>query len=187
MTYPNWFEISMADVHFERHVAHLRDTPCSLLQIGAFTGDASAWLADNVLTHELSSLMDVDTWEGSDEEVHHQMNWSDVYDVYKAKVSRHGRIRHSRQTSDEFFAANTETYDFVYVDGDHTESQVTRDADNSWRVLRRGGIIAFDDYTWGLHRSPELRPQRAINDFINRHTNDLEVLQVSNQAWVRKI
>ena len=187
MTYPNWFAISKADVLFERYLTHLRDTPCSLLQIGAFVGDASVWLADNVLTHELSSLTDVDTWEGSDEDAHRQMSWSNIYDTYKAKVSMRERISHSRQTSDNFFAANTETYDFVYVDGDHTEPQVARDADNSWCVLRKGGIIAFDDYVWGPRRSPELRPQRAIDDFINRHADDLEVLHVSNQAWIRKI
>ena len=60
----------------------------NFLQVGAFTGDASKWLLDNVLTHETSRLVDVDTWRGSDEIAHHEMDWSDVEEPPPAPITR---------------------------------------------------------------------------------------------------
>jgi predicted O-methyltransferase YrrM len=41
-----------------------------------------------------------------------------------------------------------QTYDFIYVDGDHTAYGVIKDAIASYECLNVGGIIAFDDYQW---------------------------------------
>lgn len=50
-----------------------------------------------------------------------------------------------RDTSDNFFAANRETFDVIFVDGLHTYAQVRRDIVNALGVLRDGGWIAFHD------------------------------------------
>ena len=85
MTYPNWFEGSGARENFERHLLPLANTALRCVQIGAYTGDASKWMVDNILQHETSVLIDVDTWKGSDEPVHKQMDWDDVWNTYFEK------------------------------------------------------------------------------------------------------
>jgi SAM-dependent methyltransferase len=50
-----------------------------------------------------------------------------------------------RMTSDEFFAQNSDTYDIVFVDGDHTAVQTLKDVDNALKVLSPNGTIVLHD------------------------------------------
>ena len=84
--YPNWFEMT-AENNFKNYLLpYAGRSNLNFLQVGAYTGDASKWLLDNVLTGEGSKLTDVDTWRGSDEISHKEMNWDDVEAVYDERV-----------------------------------------------------------------------------------------------------
>ena len=92
MIYPDWFT-QTAKPNFEKHLAHLAgQDDLSFLQLGAFTGDASVWLADNILTGKYNLLIDVDTWQGSDESAHKTMDFSDVYKTYLEKVKKYRTV-----------------------------------------------------------------------------------------------
>jgi len=186
---PNWFK-NDGEKNFSEQLAHLSARPCRLLQIGAYTGDASVWMYNNILYYyEDSVLIDVDTWEGSDEPAHHEMNWSSVETIYDAKTAA---ARNSRQivkfkgTSDWFFKNNMQEYDFIYIDGDHTAPSVMKDAMNAFDVLKPGGIIAFDDYQWSAGLGTNKEPRMAIDAFYGMYMERIEVLVNDYQFWVRK-
>lgn len=50
-----------------------------------------------------------------------------------------------RDRSDNFFATNRDTFDIVFIDGDHHHDQVARDVDNALRFLGPGGTIVMHD------------------------------------------
>jgi len=187
--YPNWFLMTGVD-HFYKYLKEYKDQPnLKFLQIGTYTGDASKWLLDNVLTNQTSILIDVDTWQGSDESVHKQFNWNDVEQTYDKKVSKYNNIIKHKKLSKDFLTNNTDhLYDFIYIDGDHTANGVYSDAELSWNVLKNGGILAFDDYTW-QHESGLLEncPGPGIDRFLNEKNNMFELLERSNQLWIKKI
>ena len=188
--YPNWFE-KTAQFNFEKFLPPMVGTTgdLRLLQLGAYTGDASLWLAKNLLIHKTSFLIDVDTWEGSDEEAHHTMDFSDVYKTYRAKTAKYKQIIPKKSTTVDYLvnSGHYTNYDFIYVDADHTTVGVLVDAELSWRILNTGGIMAFDDYTWG-HESgdPRLAPQVGIDLFLHRHLGSYELLAKNTQVWLRK-
>ena len=188
-TLPNWFE-SDALVNFEKVlVPQFKGKNARYLQIGAYSGDASVWLYENLIKDTDSVLVDVDTWEGSDEPVHKQLNWTTVQDVYNAKtvVGRNERkIVKIRLTSDYFFKNNREFYDFVYIDGDHTAYGVIKDAVNAFEYLKPGGIIAFDDYQWIGATDPADRPGMAINAFLEIYRSKINVIVRGYQLWIQK-
>ena len=126
MTYPNWFASTDAIRNFEKHLAPLAGKPnLRFLQLGAFTGDASVWMLENILTGDGSDLTDVDTWQGSDESVHHEMDFYDVYQTYRGKTQQYKNLSINQIDTDSFlFARKVNTYDFIYVDADHTAFQV---------------------------------------------------------------
>lgn len=186
---PNWFagdgQKNFADVLLPR----LSGRDARYLQIGAYTGDASIWLYNNLLKDTDSVLIDVDTWEGSDEVAHHAMNWDTVENVYNAKIlaARNERkIVKVKLTSDYFFKNNREKFDFVYIDGDHTAYGVIKDAVNAFECLNPGGIIAFDDYQWSGGVGPADRPGMAINAFLEIYRNKIDVLVRGYQLWIQK-
>ena len=188
MTYPDWFSHT-AKPNFEKHLLPLAGKEkLSFLQLGAFTGDASVWLAENVITGPSSLLMDVDTWKGSDELAHESLDFDDVFATYRAKVKPYNKILWKQTDTVNFLIAYNylKDYDFIYIDADHTTVGVLMDAELSWPLLKSGGILAFDDYTWGSNLLPHLTPKPAIDMFVDRHKDELEILDINDQYWVKK-
>lgn len=190
MEYPNWFAQSAQynfDVLLQRFAG--QDNLC-FLQLGAYTGDASVWMAENILTGKDCMLMDVDTWQGSNELAHEEMDFDDVFNSYCEKIKDIKCLGYFRQTTQKFLCAmgqDSDIYDFIYVDADHTTVGVLLDAELSWPLLRSGGVMAFDDYTWGHHTGdPRLEPKVGIDLFLHRHTGEYEVLAVNDQVWIEK-
>jgi hypothetical protein len=50
-----------------------------------------------------------------------------------------------RMTSDEFFAANKQTFDIIFIDGLHQYAQAKNDLLNSIRALNANGVILMHD------------------------------------------
>jgi hypothetical protein len=192
MEYPNWFDVYARD-YFEHHLLPLAGNPdLRFLQVGAFTGDASVWLADNVLTGAGSSLTDVDTWAGSDEPEHEKFDWADVERTYDANVWL-CPVDKFRGTSETFFRSvpARPLFDFIYIDGDHTSFGVLNDAVNAYHVLKPGGMLAFDDYLWQSHSGDPLDcPAPAVNAVKRLYKGRLECLPDAGepaQVWFRKV
>ena len=180
--YPNWFA-QTAQPNFERFLIPLAGQEnLTFLQLGAYTGDASLWMLDNIKD---VVLVDVDTWEGSDEEVHHKMDFSDVERVYDEKIN--GRTIKCKMTTFKYLLTCSQPFDFIYVDADHTAASALIDGELSWRLLKKGGILAFDDYEWGAHLPAHLAPKLGVQLFIHRHQAEFEALAINGQYWVRKI
>ena len=186
--YPNWFAMG-AYWFFQKHLTNLQGKEnLQFLQIGTYTGDASVWMMDYVLTHPSSYLTDVDTWEGSEEQIHKSFDWKNVEETYNEKVFKYSNIIKEKTTSVEFLnSAKKDYYDFIYIDGDHTEAAVYQDAVLSWDKLKSGGILGFDDYTW-WHESglDSMRPGPAIDKFVEEYKDNLEILDIGVQYWVKK-
>lgn len=189
---PNWFE-SDALINFKSVlVPRFANRSARYLQVGSYTGDASVWIYENILRNALpeSVLIDVDTWEGSQEVAHYDMDWGTVERTYDAKtqVARLQRkIIKYKGTSDGFFRNNRERYDFIYIDGDHTSYGVMKDAVSAYEVLNVGGIMAFDDYRWTGKPDPADRPGMAINAFLEIYRKRIKIIVSGYQLWVEKI
>lgn len=168
---------------------HYKDQPhLAFLQVGAFTGDASKWLLDNILTGMESYLVDVDTWQGSpNESIHMAMDFSDVEKTYDAKLSVYSTVFKHKMTSDAFFSINKSKYDFAYIDADHTAAAAYTDGVNAWNNLKPNGILAFDDYTWGDGLPDQsLAPRQGIDLFLDRYNGQYNLLTKNTQVWIRK-
>jgi hypothetical protein len=188
--YPNWFA-QTAQHNFEQFLTPLAgQLDLRFLQLGVFTGDASVWLCENVLIGEGCHLYDVDTWQGSDEEEHKSMDFDNVFSIYCRKTLKFNQYVYRKSTVAFLSYAlvrDFNKFDFIYVDADHTTVGVLLDAELSWPLLKSGGIMAFDDYTWG-HESgdPRLAPMVGIDLFLHRHQLEYELLAKNTQVWIKK-
>jgi hypothetical protein len=192
MTYPNWFESTSARENFERNLLPLADREIKCLQIGAYTGDATKWMVENILKQPHSFLVDVDTWEGSDEAIHHNMDWKDVYKTYTDKNATaifDQKVLTMQMTSDRYFAGigEEQIFDFIYVDGDHTAFAVLRDGSNAYDKLKVGGILAFDDYGWSESKGDFYEPRYAIDALCHLLNGKVEKIEDNYQLWLKKI
>jgi len=174
--FPNWFK------SVEKYFRHVPNVPLRALQIGTYTGDATEWLIDNC---EIEYLDDVDTWEGSEEKAHDQIDFTSVEDYYDLRF-KDPRITKNKMTSDEFFNLPHRTYNFIYIDGDHTALQTALDGLNAFKLLEKGGVMAFDDYLWNYNGDPFLEPKRGVDAFLAVCEGQYTIIESGYQLWIEK-
>lgn len=189
MGYPNWFNLGAVNyfnIFLPRRFAGKPNL--NFLQIGAYTGDASEWLLSRILTDKSSWLTDVDTWCGSDEEPHKEFNWNDLEKYYDNRILGYSNICKIKGYSADFLQqAESDYYDFIYIDGDHRAEEVYKDATFAWRCLKNNGIMAFDDYLW-VHTSgdQDLSPRKGIDKFLQEYSGKYNIIVMDEQVWIFK-
>ena len=52
------------------------------------------------------------------------------------------------KSADAFQGIAADTFDWVYIDGNHEEAPTLQDLRDSYRTVRSGGYITGDDYSW---------------------------------------
>lgn len=189
--FPNWFEIT-AKPYFERNLQNLRAKKLLILQLGSFTGDATAWLFENIMGHPESLLVDVDTWEGSDQSAHENFDWDAIEEFY---LTRHAekleakRLEIFKGATDFFFESRfgARTFDFIYIDASHKSSDVLRDGINSFHRIKVGGLVAFDDYLWSDGRGSWNTPRPAIDALAACYADRFVVKDAGPQVWFQRI
>lgn len=103
-------------------------------------------------------------------------------------MSKYPNLCKIKAYSDQFLiSAETNHYDFIYIDGDHTASTVISDAVLAWELLKVNGIMAFDDYEWTHPDGDTFAPKVAIDGFLNIFNPYLEVINRGWQIWIRRI
>jgi hypothetical protein len=118
-----------------------------------------------------------------------------------SRVTRHGLTREGKRVnvykykcrSSRYLASKLSHYfdcenlfDFIYIDGSHIARDVLTDACMAWPLLKKGGIMVFDDYMWGDARDILHRPKIAIDTFVNLFVEEVDTLHMGSQLIVRK-
>jgi hypothetical protein len=107
--------------------------------------------------------------------------------------AENNRVYKYKSTSTEFLGRKLahwvhgkDLYNFIYIDGSHIAKDVLTDACMAWSLLKQGGIMVFDDYTWGNPRDTLHRPKIAIDSFVNIFAEHLDIVHMGYQFVVRK-
>lgn len=135
-----------------QHILPLRDREqLNYLEIGSFEGMSAVWVCDNLPNAHITCI---DPFSGSIEHDNEQkrnlyerfhrnvvVNFPSRITVFKQKSSDAlPHLSNSNELSNSF--------DIIYIDGDHHADAVYQDAKQSWSLLKDGGMMIFDDYLW---------------------------------------
>jgi len=166
------------------------------LEIGSFEGRSTVWTVENMM-EDGGEIYCIDTWEGGEE--HSKEDMSPAEDNFRHNrrllmdkyADRHITI--DKGTSLECLAGwlipsvvSKELFDFIYIDGSHVAKDVLTDACMAWPLLKREGLMVFDDYMWGNPRDALHRPKIAIDAFTNIFGETVEIIHMGYQLVVRK-
>jgi predicted O-methyltransferase YrrM len=154
-----------------------------VLEIGSFEGRSALWLLENVLTHPTSRIVCVDLFDGAYGEVFDEnIAASGAADRVEKLAGSSGRVLRSLPPEPAF--------DFIYIDGSHQPLDVLEDAVLSWRLLRPGGLMTFDDYEMAAHRLANFakiaRPDIGIDAFLSAAAGQFDVVLKGFQVTVCK-
>ena len=173
---------------FDEFLSEFKDKPSTFLEIGSFEGMSTIWMLENILTNKESRLFCIDAWAEWTEDAFVRFVENINKSGFKNKVDI---IKGDSSTYLSIFP--DECFDFIYVDGNHDEKAVIKDAILSFRILKKEGIIAFDDYLLGIRYpdSPGSKAmngstKRAIDYFVDVFKDEIEVIYKDYQLWIRK-
>lgn len=159
------------------------------LEVGAYEGRATTWIVENMM-EDGGEIVCIDTWEGGEEHVNGEMTGAeDRFDYNQKKLhKKFSRRRVSKQKGKSNFVLTCvlRDFDFIYIDGSHIAKDVLTDACMAWPLLKKDGIMVFDDYLWGDMSRPNHVPKPAIDAFVNIFIEELKIVHVGYQYIVRK-
>ena len=155
----------------------------TLLEIGSYEGRSAVFFAN---LFKGSHITCVDTWSGSDEHNDDFTKIENNFDLNVNELYKKNKINKIKSTSNIFFDNNKNFYDFIYVDGDHSNEQVLKDLENSWACLNSNGYLLIDDYMWWYYKDLKKNPASAINIFINKNQKNIKKLLIWHQVLIQK-
>ena len=189
----NWFGTS-AKYIWDTIVPQM--APAAMLEIGSYEGASACYLIETFADKYPIAIHCIDTWEGGAE---HRRSGVDMSAVERRFLANTKRVRErsvhpveltahkgpslqclAKLISDGF----SERFDLVYIDGSHSAPDVLADAVLSFPLLKVGGTMIFDDYTWrhtlGASQDPLDVPKPAIDTFLNIYFHKMSIVHSPN-------
>lgn len=175
-----------------------------ILEIGSFEGKSTIWFLENFLQNKNSTITCVDPWMDYSQD-HDSLNsyfreeneWN-LTERRTKEIFLHNIIESSSSNkviirqgfSDKILPSlitEQKMYDIIFIDGNHTAPYVMMDTIMSWTLLKKGGIIIFDDYTWGLDKPSTLRPKESVDYFMLTFADYVTELYSNYRKIIKKI
>lgn len=176
-----------------------------VLEIGSFEGKSTVWFLENLLRNKHSSITCVDPWTGysqdddsfaSYKKESTEWNFTIHYDTFVHNVgltNKWNQVTIKKGLSHSILPklmTEGNTYDLVFIDGNHTSPFVLTDAIMTWYLLKPGGLMIFDDYLLDLGGEgfeSTLNPKLAVDCFLKVFADYTEVIWDEWRKAVRKI
>ena len=147
-----------------------------VVEIGSFQGMSACWLLDNILTHPTAKITCIDLY---------------FQEHFKGNIVKTGAadrvIELQGYSQDLLVNLTSQYYDVAYIDGCHKPTSALQDAILSWRLVKVGGLMIFDDYEFTFPDSPEQDTKIGIDVFLEMFASQLEVVHKGYQLMVKKI
>lgn len=161
------------------------------LEVGAYEGRSTVWIVENMM-EDGGKIVSIDTWQGGEEHATIgepmnvvEANFDHNIDLLQQKFPNRYVSKHKGK-SNYALTCLSDDFDFIYIDGSHQAPDVLTDACMAWPLLKQGGIMVFDDYTWGPPRDVLHRPKLAIDSFVNIFAEQLDIVAIGYQLGVKK-
>ena len=118
----------------------------SFLELGAWLGRSTAYLIDNAPNLNITVI---DSWEGSDSELdtHHKLaKTEDIFSMFKENMGNRKFKFYKGRAEKLVKMFDNEYFDTIFIDMDHSYESVKRDIELWLPKVKKGGLLAGDDY-----------------------------------------
>lgn len=107
-----------------------------------------------------------------------------IYEGVRMKFNSHQNVIFHRGMSEEVLSEFEGAYfDWVYIDGNHYYEYVLKDLRTCLLKVKKGGVIAGDDYEWGEKEGYPVK--RAVHNFIEENNLESNIEVLGSQFIIR--
>ena len=133
-------------------ISKYKNKPINYLEIGSFHGASVLLVAESYGYHKDSKLFCIDTWEDYNEYPEYKGQNSNNFNIFMENIKNSTHINKiipiKGYSEKEIPKLQDNYFDIIYVDGNHEEEYVYKDAILCYNKLKKNGYIIFDDYEW---------------------------------------
>ena len=179
-TATNWFPIIPKEDFEKKEIKYL--------EIGAFYGSNVISVGKTYGSHPKSKLYCIDPWIDYNDYPEYKGKQENTYNTFLRNIENSGEkdkiIIKRGFSNQEILKFEDNFFDIIYIDGNHEPEFVLEDAVLSFRKLKVGGIMIFDDYGWG---GPDLT-QKGIDGFLSGYHKKIDILNINHhtQTFIKK-
>lgn len=152
------------------------------LEVGTFEGRSALWLLENILTHETSSLICIDTYPET--LTHAQGIFENNLKIGKFENRVELFVKDSLELLPQL---ESQKFDLIYLDGHHEGDLIFKESELCWPLLNRSGILIFDDYLWPAIHHVGQSPKDGVDSFLKKRASKIKILHQNYQVIVKKI
>ena len=172
----NWFMVSELKANIFNFID--RSLPMRILEIGSYKGMSACFFSDMLLNENASRLTCVDPFDLSDCNTPVDSTVESIFFRNIRLSENYDKITVFKEYSDDFFRKNTETYNFIYIDGSHVPEQIVCDMTNAYKSLESGGIMWMDDYKGNSNITA------AVDEWLKNNT--VEIIWSGYQVAIKR-
>jgi predicted O-methyltransferase YrrM len=145
------------------------------LEIGSYEGQSTLWTLENVLRGPQASITCVDPF---------YFPYCRTFDKNTKGIDR--IICLKGKSCDVLPSLLPESFHGIYVDGNHSEPDISFDLQEGLRLLKPNGIMVIDDY--GFPGTPGVGDVKQATDiFLAKHDKHLKILSKKFQVILLKL
>ena len=145
-----------------------------ILELGTYEGRCAFYMLHNLCSHKDSKITTIDFAKPKNLE-------------YNLSICNSNKLKFIQ---DDFFniipklLTTKNKYDLIYIDGGKDSKITIFQIVNSWKLLKKNGILYLDDYTWDEKTGK--RPKEAIDFFLSLYKNNYDIVFKNSQVAVIK-
>ena len=149
------------------------------LEIGSYEGRSTCWLLKNGLSPK-GSIVCVDPYGAEGFDKIEARFWTNTNEA-KGSNQVVSLMKMPSGSALVDMLNFKYTFDFIYVDGDHSAVMAYADGTGAWKLLKQGGVMLFDDYLY-----PHEPTKEGIDKFLKDHEGQYDLILSNYQLAVQK-
>lgn len=169
----DWF--THIEYNFKRCMSLLGERK-TFLEIGSHEGRSACWMLQNALSEE-GELICIDPFLDSSDDRKNKF----LHNISQSKKNNQ-TVSLIRMKSELALPDIKDLFNFIYIDGDHSEEAVYKDAILAWKLLKRKGIMLFDDYDY-----PHEPTGEGIDKFLQEYKGQYATVVDNYQYGIQKL
>ncbi|HCJ12197.1 MAG: hypothetical protein A2Y14_00925 [Verrucomicrobia bacterium GWF2_51_19] len=172
----------------------LKVNPSKLMEVGSYEGASACYIMQKLASERPIELHCVDTWDNQTQPI--EARFDKNVRLAQASAKHPVTLKKHKGFSDKILCqllteGQAGSFDWIYIDGSHVASDVLFDTVLAFRLLKVGGVMAFDDYLWQTkdtsYIDPVLCPKSAIDAFTTIYCQKIKILRLPlYQLYVKK-
>jgi hypothetical protein len=160
--------------------------PIKYLEIGALSGVNVVHVSKTYCMHPDSKIYVIDPWIDYDDYTDYKGEHDTIYNDFISNIEKNSikdKVIMKRGFSyDMLQTLEDNFFDIIYIDGNHAAEYVLEDAVLSFRKLKNGGMLVFDDYQCN-------DVKKSVHAFIECYNSkiDSNASMSKNQVFIKKL